>query len=505
MDNSNTALSSFVRSLIAKDGEETEILEFKSNIYDAEKLGKTISAMSNSAALAGMPSAYIVFGVEDRTMCFVGTDFHPNTYLISTKKRADIKTNQLLLPWLASVIQPQISLQFHCFTYVPESQEENFGEIRLVLLEIPAASFKPTSFQHVRYIRNGASVAVLDNFTDREIKLWDVLKKNSFLQQLAQDHLTDLQILNQLDVQQFMRDRKLHPDMATAELLQQMVREKLLTHAFGMYGITNLGALLYARDLTVYESVAHRIIRVAHYTGASRSASCIEERFSQGYAVEFKALMDKLMSFIPNGERLRPDGYREMHVAVPVTAVREILANCMVHQDITSKDSVIISVFFDRIEFVNPGEPDIPVNRFIDSFSGGRNEQLAAYMNRIGLCEGRVEGVDKAVNSLEQVHSIAPLIDVLHGATRVVLPFNRPYEQMSALEKLNSCLAHCTLCFLDSHYMTNTSLRDRFGLSADKTMNISQLIRSAVKQGLIKPQDGESSRKNRCYVPFWVQ
>ena len=137
MDNSNTALSSFVRSLIAKDGEETEILEFKSNIYDAEKLGKTISAMSNSAALAGMPSAYIVFGVEDRTMCFVGTDFHPNTYLISTKKRADIKTNQLLLPWLASVIQPQISLQFHCFTYVPESQEENFGEIRLVLLEIP--------------------------------------------------------------------------------------------------------------------------------------------------------------------------------------------------------------------------------------------------------------------------------------------------------------------------------------------------------------------------------
>ena len=56
---------------------ETEWVEFKRNA-DVEKIGEYISALSNSAALIGKQSAYMVFGVDDDSHQVVGTTFKPS-------------------------------------------------------------------------------------------------------------------------------------------------------------------------------------------------------------------------------------------------------------------------------------------------------------------------------------------------------------------------------------------------------------------------------------------
>jgi hypothetical protein len=53
--------------------------------------------------------------------------------------------------------------------------------------------------------------------------------------------------------------------------------------------------------------------------------------------------------------------------------------------------------------------------------------------------------------------------------------------------------------------MTNSTLRQRFGLGEEKTTVVSQVITAAIQSGLIKPDEsvGGSKRLAR-YLPFWA-
>lgn len=55
---------------------ETEWLEFKVN--NATEIGEYISALSNSACIQNKKTAYIVFGIDDKTHRIVGTNFSAN-------------------------------------------------------------------------------------------------------------------------------------------------------------------------------------------------------------------------------------------------------------------------------------------------------------------------------------------------------------------------------------------------------------------------------------------
>ena len=53
--------------------------------------------------------------------------------------------------------------------------------------------------------------------------------------------------------------------------------------------------------------------------------------------------------------------------------------------------------------------------------------------------------------------------------------------------------------------MTNQSLRERFGVSDGSANTISQIITSAVEQGLIKSDpNAPDSRRYARYIPVWA-
>jgi predicted HTH transcriptional regulator len=53
-------------------------------------------------------------------------------------------------------------------------------------------------------------------------------------------------------------------------------------------------------------------------------------------------------------------------------------------------------------------------------------------------------------------------------------------------------------------YLTNASLRERFGIEGKNKATISRYIREAVEEGAIKPFDETASRKQMKYIPFWA-
>lgn len=53
-------------------------------------------------------------------------------------------------------------------------------------------------------------------------------------------------------------------------------------------------------------------------------------------------------------------------------------------------------------------------------------------------------------------------------------------------------------------FLTNASLRKRFGVEEKNKATVSRYIREAVESGMIKPVDDAAARKMMKYIPFWV-
>lgn len=125
--------------------DETEIVEFKEakNEFNNDKIGQYFSALSNEANLQGVPSAWLVFGVADKTHEIVGTNF------ISS----EAKFNKLKL-FVSQQTSPSMS-----FMKIVSIKKD--GK-RVIIFEIPAAPRGiPVAFHGHCYGREGESIVGL--------------------------------------------------------------------------------------------------------------------------------------------------------------------------------------------------------------------------------------------------------------------------------------------------------------------------------------------------------
>lgn len=69
---------------------------------------------------------------------------------------------------------------------------------------------------------------------------------------------------------------------------------------------------------------------------------------------------------LPSNEEIGRVFRKEIRV-YPELAIRELVANAIIHQDLTmSGTSPMVEIFEDRIEITNPGKSLIDTRRFID-------------------------------------------------------------------------------------------------------------------------------------------
>jgi len=57
---------------------------------------------------------------------------------------------------------------------------------------------------------------------------------------------------------------------------------------------------------------------------------------------------------------------------------------------------------------------------------------------------------------------------------------------------------------VNSEFLTNSSVRERFGIAAKNSATASRLIKEAVEAGRIRPHDPDASKKFMKYVPWWA-
>ena len=136
---------------------------------------------------------------------------------------------------------------------------------------------------------------------------------------------------------------------------------------------------------------------------------------------------------------------------------------------------------------------------------GHRREGVASMMRRIGFCEERGSGIDKVVVQTEIYQLPAPIFEAFDEHTRTVLFAYREFKEMDREEKVRACYLHAVLKHLNRQPMSNTTLRDRFGIDPQNSATASRIIKQAVEAGVIKPYDETAGSKAMRYVPHWKQ
>jgi predicted HTH transcriptional regulator len=274
--------------------------------------------------------------------------------------------------------------------------------------------------------------------------------------------------------------------------------------AAGKWNITNLGAILFARNLEEFKTLARKTVRIVVYDGKGRLKTLREVPARKGYAAGFKDLITQVNALLPRHEST-DHGIRREVPLYPEPAIRELIPNALIHQDFSITGAgPMIEIFSDRMEITNPGESLVETQRFLDSPPRSRNEALASFMRRLGVCEERGSGIDKVVAQTELHQLPAPIFESAQGFTRAILFTHRPLRQMDRADRSRACYLHACLRYVGRDPMTNSTLRARLGISEPNKAMASRIIADAVTAGLIKPEDPKQGKKYARYIPFWA-
>ena len=362
---------------------------------------------------------------------------------------------------------------------------ENFYGARLLFVRVPEALVKPV---HIRgktiedsFIRSGGTTRAASKADVGTMLLhsktpkWEELRTSLLL--------TDDEICAKLDVNPIFKMLGRTPPTSRTDLLDWMEGEHFVDRepSGGGY-ITNLGAISAARMIYDFPELSRKAVRVIIYDGLNKSRTKSEREGSFGYALSFQGLLNYVRQMLPQSEIIK-DALRTTRRVYPSVALRELIANALIHQDFSiSGAGPMVEIFDDRIEISNPGTilPSKRLDRLIGTQPESRNELLARAFRRYKICEERGSGLVKAGLEVE-LYGLPPM-EFKTGASffKVTLFSPRTYAQMSPRERLQACYQHAVLKHASESTMTNKSLRERLKMPEKQRSMVSVLIQDAL-------------------------
>ncbi len=465
---------------------ECEWAEFKLNFKTDDEIGKYISALSNGACLQNEMYGYLVFGIDDKTLQIVGTNFHPKFHKVG---------NEELEHWLLQRTSPRIEVSIY---------ETIYNDKSISLFQIQAANSQPTCFSQQDFVRVGSITRSLKDFPEKEKKIWTRATKQIFEKGIALNVESSAEVVSLLDTQCYFDLLKIPYPTNQQFVIEKFLKEKFIKNTSNGFSITNLGALLFAKNIRDFDTVKRKAVRVIQYTGNNKLKPVKEHEGKFGYAVGFEGMILYINNLLPSNEIIG-QAFRNTVNMYPEIAIRELVANAIIHQDFEERGTgPVVEIFSDRIEISNPGLPLITPNRFIDEYQS-RNEDLASIMRRFSICEERGSGIDKVVANIEIFQLPAYDVRVQEKHTKVILYAYQKFSDMDKQDRIRACYQHACLKYVTNQKMTNTTLRERFKIADENAAMVSRIIKDTNAAGLIKEEDPENtSRKFVKYIPIWA-
>jgi len=461
---------------------ETNDVDWKVGLsQDTERLAHHLSAFSNQAE-----GGFIVYGVHnDGSLLGINSI----DYEEIIKKLGNIARMNLDPPIVIDHCIQELNGKNLLFFYVEESREK------------PVHLRGHSIFES--YMRSAGQTRKM---TREEVSRCIAQSSNlKFEEGIAARDLDSDGVLKRIDYASYFDLAEKNLPESKEAILESLESEGLLKKKGDKIDITNLGAILFAKNISDFGSLGRKAVRGIVYEGKNRLNTVKEILFQKGYASGFESLIKEIVDLLPTNEVIE-QALRKQVKMYPPLAIRELVANALIHQNFQiTGTGPMIEVFSDRMEITNPGIPLIDTRRFMDYPPSSRNETLAALMRRLKICEERGSGIDKVIFQVEIFQLPAPNFIVTEDHLKVVLYAHRRLANMDKNDKTRVCYQHACLKYVSGEKMTNLSLRKRFNIADKNYPMASRIISDALKTKFIKSADPDSkSKKFSHYLPYWA-
>ncbi len=333
--------ASLLDELIATSNRETRHLEFKSNYQDPNTLGEYISSLSNGATLDNEEYGYLFFGVDDTTLEIIGTTFNPAVQKVSFKlDKSNKNPNQYLEIGLRQYVTPRIN--FEIVTFQANNRK------KVVMLKIPAAKGEPTYFMGKAYVRVDSCKTDLKNYPAWVRQIYNSNKDWSA--EIVED--ATIEDLNPEAIEQAIKGYCERFPHKAFEAREKWSISEFLDHAKVTINgkITRTALLLLGK-----EEAAHHLNHIAQIvwrlqTGEERAATIFYPPFLLSTINIRKTIRNYQFKIFPNNALLPAEIWKYDN-----RSILEGLHNCIMHQDYTMNERIIVREFVDKLEFVNAG------------------------------------------------------------------------------------------------------------------------------------------------------
>jgi len=313
---------------------EHEVVEFKeaSNNYKQHEIGQYFSAISNEANLKGLQHGWLVFGVNNKTRHIVGTDYR-NTQGLETLKYE-----------IAQNTTGGIT-----FIDIFEVYDNNK---RVIMFKIPAAvTAIPTAWKGHYYGRNGESLSAL-SFEEID-RLRSQVRRDWSKQIIENSNIKHLD-KNAIQVARENYQTKQNHNH-TITTIDKMTDEEFLTKLKLIIDgkLTNAAMILLGNpdNDNLLDTPARVMWRLY---GSNNMVKDYME-----FNIPFITVVDKIYAkirnliyrYMPNQLSLFPTETQQYDASL----LRELLNNCIAHQDYTLGGRIYLDEFEDTITISNPG------------------------------------------------------------------------------------------------------------------------------------------------------
>lgn len=449
------------------------------------KLCKHISAFAN---LPG--GGFLAFGIDNKTANVVGI----------TKDEATTIVDKLA-SLCRDGVDPLVSI---------DHSIETFRDQEILLVYIKESAVKPVHLASKTIedscIRSGGTTRKASR---QEVGALMLNSKTPTWEELhASKLLNEIEVITLLEYGKILELLDKPVPSNINKITQWMEDEKMLVDVDGKgFYITNFGAIAAAKDLRKFDGLSRKSVRLIKYEGKNKSGNSKEFPGNRGYAIGFEGLIQFVKGLLQDSEVIK-SALRVETTIYPEQALRELIANILIHQDFSIRGSgPMVEIFDDRIVFTNPGKllPSKHIDRLIRTTPESRNEILASAFRRYNICEERGSGFEKAVIAIE-LFGLPPLkFEEFENSFKVTMYAPKKYGEMSLNERIEACYQHSIIELYGNGGFNNASLRKRFGMHDKQAAQISLLIKEAIEAGKVKPKDLENvSKKFSVYVPYWA-
>lgn len=314
---------------------ESEVVEFKEakSNYSFNDIGKYFSALSNEANLRGLQESWLIFGISDKKE-FVGTEFRKQGGLQNLKREIVNGTNERL-------------------TFM-EIYELSMNKHRIIAFQIPPAIRGiPTTWQGAAYAREHESVCPLPmNKVD--------LVRSQIGMDWSKEIVEDASI-EDLDTDAIKRARELFSKRQSDRKKAQEILKKLSDiEVLNKAGITIKGKITRTALLLLGKSESSHyfdgfIPRITWTLYNADNSVKAYEHFDMPMLLAVDKAYSKIRNvkyrYIAGQQTLFPDEVDQYEPEL----IKEIINNCIAHQDYRLRGKINVEEFEDKLVFINEG------------------------------------------------------------------------------------------------------------------------------------------------------